>query len=331
MIRSGEGLISKFLSFSLLQMFFVFVVGVEILFLPGCVLPGNANNSGPQVRDVPFNARSDTEGPRRRVMVLPFIYDKSENTDRMMRVTDIVRMAMIQELSKTRQFMVIRNEDFAQNWNQFLTSRKEYDLEKVSRLASQWGVSAILEGKIINIHSKKLGDQIGLFRKLRARIDAQIRVRIFNARNGKEILNEVRQASAETYTTQVANSDDGNYAMEDDPELAREGITKAFSFTLGSVIRTLEKLSWEGRVALVSGERIYINAGRISGLEIGDVLKVTEDKDEIFDPENGKFIGAAPGRMKGTIEVTSYFGNDGAIAVIRSGSGFRSSDRVELY
>jgi hypothetical protein len=82
---------------------------------------------------------------------------------------------------------------------------------------------------------------------------------------------------------------------------------------------------------MISGERVYVNAGRLSGLQVGDILKVTEEGDDVYDPDTGRFIGTAPGRLKGTIEVVSYFGKDGAIAVIHSGSGFQENDRVELY
>ncbi len=93
----------------------------------------------------------------------------------------------------------------------------------------------------------------------------------------------------------------------------------------------MEKLSWEGRVAAVAGERIFVNAGRLSGLQVGDILKITDEGDDVYDPETGRFIGTAPGRLKGTVEVVSYFGKDGAIAVVHSGSGFQENDRVELY
>jgi hypothetical protein len=90
-------------------------------------------------------------------------------------------------------------------------------------------------------------------------------------------------------------------------------------------------MTWEGRIAMIAGDRVYLNAGRLSGLQINDILKVTEEGKEIYDPQTGRFIGKAPGRMKGTVEVVSYFGKDGAIAVIHSGSGFKENDRVEMY
>ncbi len=82
---------------------------------------------------------------------------------------------------------------------------------------------------------------------------------------------------------------------------------------------------------MINGDRIFLNVGRISGLQIGDILKVSEEGDEIFDPQTGNYVGKAPGRLKGTLEVVSYFGQDGAISIIHSGAGFRENDRVELY
>ncbi|MCB0363232.1 MAG: hypothetical protein KDD35_10940, partial [Bdellovibrionales bacterium] len=303
----------------------LFLISFSLL---SCALPGPISRPGQEVRDVPFYARNANEEPRRRIMVLPFLDEKQERSTKILQVA---RAAIVQELLRTGQFVIISNSDFPQNLDQFLTADNQYDLEKISRMAAGLGVTAVLEGKIMEIKLRKLGDQIGLFRKIRARIDTSVRVRINGTKNGKEILNEIRQATVESETTQVAQYADMDRYLEEDPTLAREGITRAFYGTLGPIIKSVEKLTWEGRVAMVSGERIYLNAGRLSGLQIGDILKVTEDMDEVFDPENGKFIGTAPGRMKGTVEVTSYFGKDGAIAVIHSGSGFRESDRVELY
>ena len=100
---------------------------------------------------------------------------------------------------------------------------------------------------------------------------------------------------------------------------------------VGSVVKALRKMSWTGRIALVRGEKLYLNAGRMSGLQVGDILRVTEAKEEVFDPETGGFLGTITGRMKGTVEVISYFGKDGAVPLIHSGSGFQENDIVEFY
>jgi hypothetical protein len=92
-----------------------------------------------------------------------------------------------------------------------------------------------------------------------------------------------------------------------------------------------EKLGWYGRVMRLEGSRIYLNAGRRSGLMLGDTLKVVEAPREIVDPASGAWIGEAPGRIKGTLKLTQYFGDDGSIAVLQSGGNIRPEDRVELY
>jgi hypothetical protein len=90
------------------------------------------------------------------------------------------------------------------------------------------------------------------------------------------------------------------------------------------------RLGWEGRVALIQGNKVYLNVGEKSGLRVGDLLRVSQLGDEVYDPQSGKWIGRTPGRMKGTVEVVGFFGEDGAIAVIHSGGGFQVNDRVQV-
>lgn len=305
-------------------------VGIILAGATSCGLFSKPQQPQPavQTRDVPFFARNQDQAPRKRIMVLPFLDEKAERTQQ---VAEIARTTIVQELLKTNFFVVVKNEDFPHNLSQFMTKDREYDLEKISRIAANLGVTAVIEGKVMDIRARRIGDQVGLIRKLRARVDTTVRIRMFATKNAREILHDVREATAESETTRVGKFAESDRYLEEDPILVRDGVTKAFYGALGPIVKAVEKLTWEGRVAMVSGERIYVNAGRLSGLQINDILKVTEEHEEVFDPETGRFIGTAPGRMKGTIEVVSYFGQDGAIAVIHSGSGFQENDRVELY
>lgn len=108
-------------------------------------------------------------------------------------------------------------------------------------------------------------------------------------------------------------------------------VTEAFLDFTPQIVATMDKMIWEGRVAALSGDRIFLNVGRVSGIQIGDILRVSDEGDEIYDPQSGNYIGKVPGRLKGTLEVVSYFGQDGAIAIVHSGAGFKENDRVELY
>ncbi len=303
---------------------------IVLVFVTGCSALSGRRQEKPktEIKDVPVAARGDEDAPRHRILVLPFL---DERADKSKAVSDVARQTVIRELSHTQQFVIVSLDDFPQDPNKFLTEENDYDLAQISKTAAGMGVAAVLEGKVLNIRAKRMGDSVGLIRQMKAQVSTQVRVRIFAGKNGKEILNEIRTADTEASTTRMGDRSDLTQTLSEDPELVKTAIRKAFLSAVPNILRSVEKLAWEGRVALVTGERVYVNAGRLTGLQVGDILKVTEEGDDVYDPDTGRFIGAAPGRLKGTIEVVSYFGKDGAIAVIHSGSGFQENDRVELY
>ncbi|MBK7892653.1 MAG: hypothetical protein IPJ84_17950 [Bdellovibrionales bacterium] len=292
---------------------------------------GVAKPLGPQVKDVPYEARETRDGKdmslRKRVMVLPFL-DTAGARDS--RSAMVAREAFIRQLRKTDDFVVVANSDFPKDVSAFLKGQ-QYDLEAMAKVASGMGVSAIIEGKIVDIRAKRIGDEVGLVRKIRARMNAKVQLRMVNTRNGSILMDEQREAEVEEGTTRVAERASSDRGLEEDPVLVEAVVIKAFSATVPRLINAVEKLSWEGRVALVKGDRIFLNAGRLSGLQVGDILRISEDGEDVYDPENGSYIGRVPGRLKGTVEVISYFGKDGAIGIVHSGSGFRENDLVELY
>lgn len=303
------------------------------LALSGCSLlngraSGGERASDVEVRDVPASARQEEEAPRHRVLVLPFLDERIDGSKAM---SDVARQTVVRELLRTRQFVVVSPEDFPQDPKKFITEEGDYDLQQIAKLASAMGVAAVLEGKVMAIKARQVGDSVGLIRTLKAQVSTQVRLRMYAGKNGKEILNEMRTADTDATSTRVGERGSLGNRLSEDPELVRTAIRKAFLSAIPNVVRAVEKLSWEGRVAMVSGERVFINAGRLSGLQVGDILKVTEEGEDVYDPDSGRFIGTAPGRLKGTIEVVSYFGKDGAIAVVHSGSGFSENDRIELY
>jgi hypothetical protein len=282
----------------------------------------------PEVRDVPFQAREGRDvNPRKRLMVLPFINSGAPRSERS---AVVAREAFLRALRKTDDFVIVANSEFPKDVATFLKNN-EYELEAMGKLGGAMGLAAILEGKIVDVKARRIGDEVGLVRQVRARIEATVQIRVVNTKNGSIVMNETRSATIEDTTTRVAERSFSDRFLEEDPKLIEAVIYEAFKSTIPRISQNVEKLSWEGRVALVKGDRIYLNAGRLSGIQIGDILKISEDGEDVYDPDSGGLIGKVPGRLKGTIEVISYFGRDGSIGIIHSGSGFRENDRVELY
>lgn len=288
---------------------------------------GGAQGSRPEVKDVPYQARERSDSsPRKRVMVLPFI----DGTGRSDKAAVFAREALNRALRRTDEFVIVSNADFPKDLSTYMKNN-EYDLESIAKIAGGMGLAAVIEGRIIEVKAKRIGDEVGLVRQIRARISATVQMRMVNTKNSHIVLNETRTAEVEEATTRIAERSFSDRFLEEDPKLIDAVVTKAFQSTVPRIVQSVEKLSWEGRVALVKGDRIYLNAGRLSGLQIGDILKVTEEGEDVYDPDSGALLGKVPGRLKGTIEVVTYFGKDGAIGIVHSGSGFRENDRVELY
>jgi hypothetical protein len=114
-------------------------------------------------------------------------------------------------------------------------------------------------------------------------------------------------------------------------ELTKLALRNAMGGAVPEVIRAIEKLAWQGRVAKVAGAKVYVNAGKASGLVVGDILRVTTPGDDIYDPTTGAFLGRTQGQLKGTVEVVDFLGTDGAVTEVHTGGNFQEADLVQLY
>ncbi len=83
-------------------------------------------------------------------------------------------------------------------------------------------------------------------------------------------------------------------------------------------------LPWYGKVAALEGDRAYINAGRESGIRIGQAVRVYH---------RGKVIpglGFAPGERIATLEISGFIGADGAYGILRDGKDVQVNDLVAV-
>ncbi len=103
----------------------------------------------------------------------------------------------------------------------------------------------------------------------------------------------------------IATKEKGSFSEEKSKIRA---IDLAISDLSRSVSRELDGLDWFCRVAKVDGEEVYINAGKLTGIKVGDVM-------EVFRP-------GGPGEkeeIKGKIQILAWFGIDASIAKMIQG------------
>lgn len=281
-----------------------------------------------QVEDVAVSSgkKSMDNSPRKRIVLLPFLA-KATIPDSLQQSA---RVELTREIHKSTDMILVDAKDLNLDFKKYIKNN-EYETKEISEQAAKLGAHAVLEPKILDIRLQRKTDEVGVFRQMKTQFEVVARVRLFTARNNKEIFNVTKTVTVEESNVRVADSPENDRFFQNNPEVLENLVVDTFLEFVPQLQQSLEKLQWEGRVAMVTGDRIFLNVGRVSGLQIGDLLKVSEEGEEIFDPQTGNFLGKAPGRLKGTLEVVSYYGQDGAVCVVHSGAGFRENDRVELY
>ncbi len=305
----------------------IFNVGIVLGLIVGCSsLQTGRNIPRKQVSDMNLHAPQDS-GIKKRVMVLPFL-DANDQRDPVLR--ENARRAFIADLNRTGQLIAIDSQELKIDLSKHIQNG-EYIMKDITRDVSQLGVNSVLEGKIMDLKIKRASDQIGVIRNMTTKFESVVRVRLFSTRGTKELMNVVKTVVLDEPNTRVGERVESDKFIQNNAELIQVIIKDAFMDFTPQVIAAMDKIVWEGRIAAISGDRVYLNVGRISGLQTGDILKVSEEGEDVFDPDSGSHIGKVQGRIKGTLEVVSYFGTDGSVSIIHSGSGFKENDKVEMY
>lgn len=302
---------------------------VVMSFTAGCSLfdPAPAGSSKRDVRD--RNRMAETtpsnSGPKKRVGVLPFLdfggRPESLKTESQIR--------FIEEMNREGQLMGFLVDQ--KSMSNCPIQNEQYDLPSCARDSQRLGYQALLEGKIIDFRVKRDADAVGVVRKVKTTFEAVLRMRVYTIRGQKEVFNTDKTVTYSLDGVRVGERVTADQVMENNPDMIQKVIVEGFLEYIPQIQKALGKMNWEGRIAAIQGQKIFLNVGSVSGVQVGDLLRVYEEGSEIFDPEMGTAIGKAPGAVKGTLEVVSYFGNDGSVAVIHSGAGFKENDRVEIY
>ena len=266
-------------------------------------------------------------GVKKKIALLPFFNESPfESEDLEVNATEELRM----ELSRSGEFIIDPS-----SAKLFGSSKEIYvgggmKLVQLTRQAKIAGVNFVVFGRVIDARVREKSDEIGIVRQTKSYTESKVEVRVYDVNAGKEIFTETLQGYADDSSYRFFSSDREDY-LAYRRDLLRYAVRVAVRKSVPKVVELASKLDWVGRVAKIIGTKVYLNAGRESGINIGDILKIITEGTEIYDPETGALIGMSKGDMKGTIEVVDYFGTDGSIASLHSGGQVLEGDFVQLY
>ncbi len=282
------------------------------------------DGSGLQTR---YTERKQFSGVKKKVALLSFFNESPYEGDDL---EVIATEEMRNELVRTGEFII--DPIAAKSLG---TSKEIYvgggtKLAQLTRQAKIAGINFIIFGRVIDDRIREKSDEIGIMRQTKSYAESKVEIRVFDVNGGKEIYTETLQGYVDDSTYRFFSVDPED-KLQYRRDLLRYAVKVAIRRAVPKVLDLSSKLDWVGRVAKIIGTKIYLNAGRDAGINIGDILKVVTEGTEIFDPETGAMIGMSKGDVKGTVEVIDYFGNDGSIAILHSGGQVLEGDFVQLY
>jgi curli biogenesis system outer membrane secretion channel CsgG len=90
-------------------------------------------------------------------------------------------------------------------------------------------------------------------------------------------------------------------------------------------------IPWEGKIVIVKGNTVIINAGAEAGIQVGDVFDVYSKGEDLVDPDTGLSLGSLDSKI-GSIQVTNNNVGNGKASqcVIKEGSGFEKGYSVKI-
>ena len=263
---------------------------------------------------------------RKRAVVLPFWNDTPVKGKFEVQGKNALREMLLEQ----GRLNLVDERDVSLRSQDFFLDADKVNVNHAADNGKKWGVSLVVLGRITKIAFRRKDDEVGLLRPSAARAAASVELRLIDVAQAKEIaLGEGAGMSEESSLNLFGEG-------EEDTETSRNAlVTQALADGIRKAMPALnneiDRIQWRGRIAKVQGNRLFVNAGRATGLQIGDILKVTSQGSDIFDPETGLFLGRSAGDPKGTLEVVEFFGEDGAITRVHSGANFLEGDVIQLY
>lgn len=234
------------------------------------------------------------------------------------------------EISKTSDFVVDPEASLLFGSSKEIYAGGGLKLAQLSRKAKLSGVNLVVFGRITHARVRQKADEIGFVRKTKSYAESIVEIRVFDVLANKEIFTDKMNGNINDSSFRFFMSQRDAH-VDYRRGLLRYSVKVAINRFIPRLAKLGEKLDWTGRVAKIIGSKIYLNAGRRSGLNLGDILKVMTEGQEIYDPESGALLGVSKGQVKGTLEVVDYFGPDGAVSVLHSGGAVTEGDFVQLY
>jgi hypothetical protein len=248
---------------------------------------------------------------KRRIVVLP-LSDQSNYKDE--HLNELATKKLISRLENTGTIICVEPLSVGVKEDLLGGSQGMTDLNEL------YGIQAVVKGSLSDIYSTTSRADGRDEREISMAV-SKVSLDVYDTETGKLL----RQLNARNPFSLSRERGDMS------PEKAKvRAIELAIELLADDLLKTLLTLDWHTRVASVDNDRIYLNAGRLSGLEKGDVLEIYAPGDQIIDKSTSLPLGRIKGNYKGEVEVMEVFGIDASWGRAKKTASYTPTDLVYL-
>ena len=304
------------------------MVLATLFFLSSCLSNLNYRHTRPATK-VSIQKKTQVPLIRKRISLLTF-YNETPIGGAKLGVVAVEEFK--KELEKRKEFVVI----LKNKGSMALSSKHIYSTGGAQLSTLSWkdklsGIHFILYGRITKAKWKEEYDDIGFFRKKNYQANVRLEIRVFDISSNRNVFSQTFSGKATSGGYKFYKEDKKQSSSSYRNYLLKKAIQGAIRRSIPHLALSSHEVDWTGRIAKIIGPKIYLSAGKKSGVKLGDIMNVVTEGTEIYDPETGALIGISRGDVKGTLEVIDFFGEDGAIAILHSGGSVVEGDFVQLY
>lgn len=245
---------------------------------------------------------------KRRVIVMPFV-DQSNYKEE--GLGELATKRLISRLENTNAIICV--DPNVLNIQGVLTNPA--NLKTLNEL---YGIQAVIKGALSDVYTSSS--------KIEGKEEKQTSFAM------SKISLEVYNTDTSTILKQLSGRNPISLTRERGDMSSEKSKMKAIDLSIEIIAEDLLKamltLDWHGRIASIEDGKVYINAGRLSGLEKGSTLEVYSIGEQVIDARTKIPLGTIKGNFKGELEVAELFGVDASWAKIKKGGNFSPTDLV---
>jgi len=270
---------------------------------------------------------SNYKGPKLRVGVVNFLNKTPSKT---MGIGEAAADILGTILQKTGRFIVIPQQDIDSIMaQQAQGATGAINPDTAAKMGQIMGLNAIVTGAVTAYSEAEEGSSylVGGSKTQIARVTVDYR--IVDTTTGVQLMADSGAGIYEKKTTKVLGM--GSKAGYDS-DLRDGALRDALAKAMVNMMRSLESSPWKGKIMKVAGDKVYINAGKKTGLKVGDKLDVYRVGEELIDPDTKMKLGTTEDKVGQVLITQNDIGDKADVSVARtsSGMGFQAGDIVKM-